>query len=392
MMTNPIKDFNTSSSSSKRPIILKISLILLILIVGVATISLSSNKKKKQLNVPVVQIAKVKTEATPILLQVPGSIEAEQTVSIVSQVSGILKKIAFQEGQEVTSGQLLFEIDPATFEQSLSQAKDVLLRDEATLQQNKRDAERYVNLAKMEYVTPQLAEQAVTAARAQEAVVAADKTLVEQAEIQLNYTRILAPLNGKTGNVITRIGDLIPANSTTPLVIINQLDGVLADFHLTQDQLDSLLDYQKKASLKVEVLSEDKNQSLGFGELVFVNNQVDQQSGTVLLKAKINNAKHSLWPGMNINIKMILAMEPNTLVIPVTAIQYDQEGSFVYCMEDNKAKSRRIEIARQIDNFVVIAKGLKDGEIVLVSLPPDLTDNSSVRVEPTQNVLTGKIQ
>jgi len=352
-----------------------------LIIVVIAWISLSSNKIKNKLTPPMVQIAKVKIDPMPILLQVPGSIEAEQSVVITSQITGTLRRIAFEQGQEVEAGQLLFELDTAPFVQSLDQAANIYKRDNVTLIQNRLDAQRNIELEKMEYVTKQQAEQSAAIMHSQEATVASDETLVKQAEIQLSYTKILSPLAGKTGAVTVRPGDLITASSASPLVTINQLEGVLADFNLTQGQLGQLINYQKKGTLQVEIHSEDNAKFLGKGELVFIDNQVNSQSGTILLKAKIPNKEQALWPGMLINIKMILAIEPKAIVIPIAAIQYDQNGSFVYCLDSDRAKSRRIKVDRQIEDKAVISQGLKLGETILISLPPNLTDNSQVRVE-----------
>ena len=203
----------------------------------------------------IVETDYVSSRAVPYLLHAPGTVEAKNTVSITPQITAIIKHINFSQGDDVTQGQLLFELDSALFLENILQAKAILAKDQLTLLQNEADAKRLEELAKLEYVTKQQAEQAATIARAQAKVANADLAQLRQAEIQLGYTKIYSSIDGKTGNVVARIGDLAIANSAVPLVIVNQLNPVLVNFHLTQDQLKTLLHYQKQQPLQVLIIT-----------------------------------------------------------------------------------------------------------------------------------------
>jgi multidrug efflux system membrane fusion protein len=352
--------------------------LLLILAIGFGYVHFKNKPIKK--DVYPVEVTKVMIQPMPVLLQAPGSVEPVETVGIMPQVTGTILRIAFAEGERVEENQLLFELDPAPFLENLKQAIANLAKDDVTLMQNIRDAKRYQNLAQLEFVTRQQAEQAQMTADAQRAVVDADIALVRQAEIQLSYTQIHSPLKGKTGAISVKPGDLVVANAATPLVVINQLDAVLIDFNLIQADLKRLLAYHQKGTLQVEVGYEGEENFLKKGDLVFIDNMINSQTGTLLLKAKVNNVDNALWPGMMVAVNLILTTEPRAIVVPATAIQIDQQGNFVYCVEENKVKVHRVDVSRQVQDLAVIAKGLSGLETVITTIPPDLAEGDWVEV------------
>ncbi|MEY3183050.1 MAG: hypothetical protein RLZ35_1035 [Pseudomonadota bacterium] len=344
--------------------------------------SLYSHYHAKNGNKLVVQAVNVEKKAMPVLIKAPGTISAIHTVSIIPQVTGTIKEIAIDRGANVSKGQLLFQIDPAPFLETLRQAKATLMRDESTLIQNQADAKRYADLVKKEYVTRQQAEQAATIATAQMALVEADKAQVEQAEIQLEYTRIRAPISGRTGDFSINIGDLVVANSDKPILVINTANPVWVTFSLNQSQLTSVRHYQQNNALTVHVYSDaDDNTPLGSGELSLIDNVINSQSGTVLMKGKIENPDNILWPGMMVNAELVLTIEHDALVIPGNAIQFDQSGHFVYCIEQGKAIVKRVVVSRQIKDLAVIQQGLIGDEKVITTIAPDLREGSPVYVE-----------
>jgi multidrug efflux system membrane fusion protein len=360
----------------------KVVWILLILLAVKITMSLYGHyKKSKKSAVLTVQVSQVRKQSMPVLIKSPGSISAINSVSITPQITGIIKNIAFEAGDYVEKGQLLFEIEQAPFLESLRQAKATLSRDESTLIQNKADAKRYDELAKKEYVTRQQAEQTATTVLAQTAIVEASRALVQQAEIQLDYTIIQAPMNGKTGDFTVNQGDLVVANSQTPLVVINQSNLLWVSFNLAQSYLPSILRYQQEAPLTVNVFPDhDETTLLGTGELVLIDNAINTQTGTVLLKGKIKNPDNKLWPGMMVNVELVLTIEPNAIVVPGNAIQFDQTGNFVYCVENGKARVKRVVVSRQIKGLAVITTGLTGDETVITTIAPDLVDGSVVAI------------
>lgn len=332
----------------------------------------------KKNNPLLVQVSLATQRDMPYSLSANGTVEAIQSVNVTPQVTGILKQMAFQPGAHVNKGQLLFIIDPTPYSLSVQQARANLQRDQAQFLQNQADAKRYQALVKLEYITRQQYEQTQTALKAQSAVVAADLAQLKQYETQLSYTRITAPVAGKTGNVTFKVGDLITANNTAPLVTINPLNPIWIDFNLSQRDFAELLHYQKNKSLSVNALTEDGQHILKQGQLTFYDNTINPQSGTVLLKAQFNNEDHLLWPGLSIPVQIILTIEHHAIVIPSIAVQADQQGLFVYTIEQGKAKAQRITVAYQVGDLSVIKAGLTDKTLVITTLPPNFYEGTNV--------------
>lgn len=329
----------------------------------------------------IVQATPAIAKNVPIEIQAPGSVESIQSVCITPQITGTINKIDFQPGQDVEAGQVLFEIDPASLNASLEQAKAILQRDKVELDQNIADANRYAELVKHEYVTRQQYEQTETVAKAQQALVDSDEAAVKQATIQLGYTKVIAPVAGKTGNVLLRVGDLVTANSSTPLVTINPLNPIWVDFSIPQMELPAILQNQKIASLTVNIFSEDGKKQITTGKLTFIDNNVNNQSGTVLLKASVDNANHALWPGEMVSADVVLSVVPNAITIPMTAVQVDQNGNYVFVAIKNAIHLQRIKLDRQQGDIAVVASGLKAGDDVLVTMPPNFTEKDKAKVQ-----------
>lgn len=335
--------------------------------------------KREQNKSYLVQISQPLKKAMPIYIDEVGTVTAAASVNVLPQASGVLKAIHFQEGQMVEKGQLLFEIDDTVYRTNLQQVKAGYQRDAAQLALLKANAERYEALAKLEYVTRQQYEESKAAYDAQLAAVAADDAQVKQAETQLSYTQIHAPLSGKTSTVTVHPGDLIPANATSPLVVINQMDAVLVDFDVAQDRLPSLLQYLRGEALAVDILEEANQRLIAQGHLQVVNNNVNPQTGTIDLKAKVLNAGQKLWPGQLVTVRLILAVQKDAMVIPSTAVQLGQQGNYVYLMRDGKAVIQPIHLARQTGAEAVVSSGLSPKDQVIAEIPPGLTEGSSVR-------------
>lgn len=325
-------------------------------------------------------------KAVPLTIKEVGSVEAEQSVSLTPQISGTIKAIHFQQGQDVAKDQLLFEIDPRVYATAVEQAQANLQRDQAQLKVLEATAQRYQDLAKLEYVTQQQSEEAQAAALAQQATAASDKALLEQAQIQLGYTAIRAPIAGKASNITVHVGDLVTANSNVPLVSINGMDPVLVSFNVGQDQLTQVLQYQKSNTLEVDVRTDQQPKTILRGELAAINNSVNAQTGTVELKAKVANPNLNLWPGQLVNVRLQLALEPNRVVIPNSAVQMGQKGSYVYLAKAGKAVIQPITVARQTSHDTVVSSGLKGGEDIIAVVPPGLTEGKAVKVGPKETI------
>jgi multidrug efflux system membrane fusion protein len=328
-----------------------------------------------------VTVQAVKQETIPLSLTLSGTVVPAKTVSIKSQVTGTIKEVYFHSGNIVKKGQLLFEIDPASFISALKQAQANLLQDSSQLKSLHSDLQRYQILLKKAYISTQQYEQAQANYNAQVAKISADKQAIEQAKISLSYTKIHTPIFGKTGNNTVKKGDLVAINSDVPLVVINEVNPAEIDFYLPQSELKKVYRYQHQQPLTVTVWNEKVTRQLADGKLVFINNQIDNTTGSILLKADVDNSKHQLWPGQFVTVKLILTQQQNALVIPANAIHSDQQGEFVFVVKDKHAQLTRIKVQRQQGNIAVIASGLQVGEEVVVIAPPNLTDKMPVTIE-----------
>lgn len=318
----------------------------------------------------------------PVLIEAVGTVEPEQSVQVRAQVSGVLQTIAFREGDRVKAGQLLFEIDPRTFRAQYNQALAALERDKAQLENARAQQQRMEPLLKREFITRQEYDVAVTSAKSLEATVQAGQAAVEQARIQLDFARIVAPISGRTGQLAVRAGNLVPASGGgVPLVTINSTDPVLVSFSIPERQLEDIRRYQNEKDMRIEILPDRSGPPAAAGKLVFVDNTVTPQTGTVLLKTRVDNQKEVIWPGQFVNVRVVLTVEPEAVVVPEVAVQPGQSGPFVYLVDaDSKVEVRPVKVSRQLGNEVVIAEGVKAGDHVITEIPQALRPGATVRL------------
>ncbi|MGH8371530.1 MAG: efflux RND transporter periplasmic adaptor subunit [Gammaproteobacteria bacterium] len=323
-----------------------------------------------------VATAVVKRQSMPIVMQAVGQVQSEHSVQIRPQVSGVLKQVYFNEGQEVSAGQRLFLIDPAPYAAALTSTK-------SAWESAKANADRMAPLAASDYVTPQEYQNAQSAADQAEAA-------YKQAQINLAYTDIRAPISGRTGSLAVKSGNVVGPSDTTPLVVINQMKPILVQFQVPQQSLADVRRYQTQHSIHVFITNEDGSGNLGEGKLVFIDNTVNADTGTVMLKSQLPNSKETLWPGQFVGVRMQLALQPDALVIPDSAIQSDQNGNFVYTVVGGKATIAPVTLDRQVGEMAVIDKGLKPGDVVITQIPRTLRNGLPVvvnqRTEPATPV------
>ncbi|MGB9430239.1 MAG: efflux RND transporter periplasmic adaptor subunit [Gammaproteobacteria bacterium] len=304
----------------------------------------------------------------PILLQSVGQVQSEHTVSVQPQVGGVLKQVFFREGQYVHTGQQLFLIDPAPYEAALASAKAAYLTAKA-------QAEREAPLAAKDYISPQDYESAVaTATQAQAAL--------QQAQINLSYTDIRSPIDGLTGNLTVKAGNVVSSTSTnistTPLVTINQMKPILLQYSIPQQFLPEVRQYNALHSIKIFITREDGTGNLGEGALVFIDNNVNTDTGTVMLKAEIPNKNVQLWPGQYVGVNTQLTVQPKAVVVPATAVQSGQDGNFVYEVVNGKTQVQPVTMNRQVGDLAVITSGLKGGERVITQVSRNMRPGLSV--------------
>ena len=313
-----------------------------------------------------VTVSKVKVQSMPILLNAVGQVQSEHSVQVRPQVSGVLKQVFFNEGQTVKAGQRLFQVDPAPYEAALTSAK-------ATWENAKANADRLAPLAAKDYATPQEFQNAQTTADQAQAA-------YQQARINLAYTNIRAPITGRTGSLAVKSGNVVAPNDSTPLVVINQMKPILVQFQLPQQFLTQVRTYQDRGSVRVFATHEDGSGNLGEGRLVFIDNTVNSDTGTVMMKARLPNSNEQLWPGQFVGVRIQLAIQHDALVIPDSAIQSGQNGNFVYTVVDGKAKVTPVTVNRQVGDLAVIGKGLESGELVITQIPRTLRAGLKVDV------------
>ncbi len=306
----------------------------------------------------IVETVAVRVQAMPISLQVVGQVQPEHSVQIRPQVSGMLKDVYFREGQTVNKGQKLFRIDPSQYETTLIAAR-------AELEFAKEQSQRLAPLATKEYVTNQEYDTARVAVDQAQAA-------LKQAEINFSYTDIRAPITGRTGSLGAKPGNLVAPGDSNPLVVINQMQPILVIYSIPQQRLSELRRYQSQKSIRIFITNEDESGELGQGELVFIDNSVDTDTGTVLLKARVANSNEQLWPGQYVGVRTRFALQPDAVVIPQTAVQTGQSGNFVYVVEQGSAVIRTVQVDRQVGDLAVISSGLKPGEIVVTRAPRNL--------------------
>lgn len=335
-----------------------------------------------------VKATRAVVKSMPVVIDAVGTVEAEQSVTLRAQVGGVLQSILFKEGDKIKAGQVLFEIDPRTYQAQYNQALAALARDRAQLENARVQQARLEPLLKREFITRQEFDVAVTSTKSLEATVESDKAQVEQARIQLEYSRIHSPLSGRTGALAVKVGNLVTASTGsggTTLVTINSMDPILVALSVPERQLDEIRRYQSDPNMKIEIVPNREGAAIAEGKLVFVDNTVTPQTGTVLLKTRVANARELLWPGQFVNVRIVLTVEPEAIVVPEVAVQPGQEGPFVYLIEDSKVKIRPVKVARQIGGEVVVAAGVKAGDRVLTEIPQALAEGVEVRVAAGDN-------
>jgi multidrug efflux system membrane fusion protein len=377
-----------------------------------------------------VTTAFVQNKAIPVTIPSVGTADPLQTVQIRAQVTGQLSTVHFTEGQEVRKGQELFTIDARPFQAALSQAEAVLARDTATASNLQSQRTRFEDLYKRQLISRDQYESQMATSQAAQATVDADRAAVETARLNFQYTHIVAPISGRTGSLGVHQGDLVRANDTTPMVVINQLSPIYVTFAVPGRYLPDIRKYQARKPLAVHATGQpalppgaqpppppvigslqtpqqpgsarqpggsapsssaaaDAAASAGItpglsetGRVTFIDNAVDATTGTIKLKATFDNTDRALWPGLFVQVTLDLTTENNAIVIPAAAVQPSQSGQFVYVVKpDRSVEVRGVVILRQQGEQMVIAQGLTPGEEVVTE--------GQLRLTPGAKVMTG---
>jgi multidrug efflux system membrane fusion protein len=333
--------------------------------------------------VPVV-VSTVEQRDIPVQISAIGNVEAYQTVQIRSQVNGQIENIFFKEGDDVKKGQLLFQLDKRPFQADLDRALGTLQHDQAQAANSRAQSERYTALETQGVISREVAEQVRTQATADASAVAADKAAVEAARVQLQYTDIAAPIDARTGALLINKGNLVKANDTPFMVQLNQITPIYVTYTIPEIKLSEVRKFSTARRLKVFAYIKGQRVNAAEGELTFIDNGVDMQTGTVKLKATFRNQNRRLWPGEFVDVVMELSIHKNAIVVPTKAIQSGQQGDYVYVVtSDNKAESRAVQPVGTYLNLTLVSTGLKAGEHVIVDGVVRVAPNAPVLVQQT---------
>jgi len=360
-------------------------------------------------------------KAVPVTIPAVGTAEPVTTVQIRAQVTGQLSQVHFREGQDVRKGEPLFTLDARPFQAALQQAQAVLARDTAQAKNATAQKARYQDLFDRGLIARDQYETQMATSAALDATIAADQAQIENARLNLQYTRIVAPITGRTGALGVHEGDLVRANDATPLVIINQVSPIYVSFAVPGRYLPDIRRHQAQQPLHVDAripaggtpgapqvappsagntpmpgaggepptdgggtatAGAAPTDRVEAGKVAFIDNTVDATTGTIKMKATFENADHSLWPGLFVQVNVVLRTDPAATVVPAVAVQASQAGQFVYVIgPDRTAEIRNVVVERQQGDDVVIAKGIAPGDEVVT--------DGQLRLTPGSKVVTG---
>jgi multidrug efflux system membrane fusion protein len=328
-----------------------------------------------------VAVGTVVRKAMPLDAAVVGTVEAYSTVSVRSQITGELTEVKFEQGDDVTEGQELFVLDRRPLEGILQQAQATLERDTAEAANAKAIMERYEQLVQRGIVAREQRDNARTSVARLEATLASDRAAVENAKVQLQYATIRAPISGRTGVLMVNAGNLVRANDQLPLVTINQITPIYVSFGLPEPLLADLRRYMARGTLRVEARPTNTDGHVAVGRVTFIDNTVDQSTGTIKVKGTFPNADRQLWPGQFVNVTVRMTTETEALVVPSLAVQTGPDGQYVYRVKaDRTVELRPVDVARVAGDETVIKDGVDAGDVIVTDGHLRLIPGSRVSV------------
>jgi membrane fusion protein, multidrug efflux system len=326
-----------------------------------------------------VAIAEVQKQDVPVYLVGLGSVTAFYTANIKSRVDGQIMRVNFKEGQVVKQGDLLIVIDPRPYQVQLEQMQAQLFKDQASLRDAKLNLDRYTALIPSGSIAQQQVDTQKSLVDQLDGQVRTDQAQIDNAKLQIVYCNITAPFTGRVGLRQVDPGNIVHATDTNPMLILTQLQPIAVIFTLPEDQLPTVAQHMKNATLRVDAYSRDNQTKLASGKLMTIDNQIDPTTGTAKLKAVFDNKDSQLWPNQFVNADLLLETRKNSTVVPTAAILRGPQGAFVYTVNAGKTvEAHTVEIALTQGNTTVIKTGLTPGEVVVTDGQDKLQTGSSI--------------
>lgn len=356
--------------------------VLLLVAIGVWFFLFSSKPKPKPpaAGEPVTAVA-VKLQDVPVYIDALGTVTPTFSVTVVSQVNGILSTVEFKEGQHVSRGQVIARIDDRTLKAQLAQAKGVLVHDQAVLSNAQRDLARYRDLIKIGSTSQQTLDTQASLVQQQQGTVASDLGSVQNLEVQVSYCTITSPINGIVGLRLVDPGNYVIGGSTTGIAVITQMNPATVVFSVPEDDLGVINQSLSRGAVTVLAYDRNKNALLATGSVLALDNQVDVSTGTIKLKAQFDDSGNKLFPNQFVNARLQTDTLTQTPVVPTMAIQHGSKGDFVLVVAGNKASLRTIKAGPSMgDVTAILDNGLKSGEQVITEGADKLDDGSPVKV------------
>lgn len=340
-----------------------------------------AGKAKPVVAVPVTTAQAVR-KTMPLKLQAIGNVEPSTTVAVKSRIDGQITAVHLQDGRDVAKGELLFELDGRALEAQVRQMQAAVQRDRALVANNSAKEKRYAELLQQGFISADAYNQIRTDLDAARATAGANEAALDSARVQLSYTRIVSPITGRAGKVMIQLGNVVKANDTLPLVTLNAVTPIYVSFAVPEQNLPTIRAFLAKGPLAVRALPTGETRAESEGRLTFIDNAVDQQTGTIRLRATFPNRDNVLWPGQFANVTLTLDRQEDAIVIPADAVQSGPKGPFVYVVKpDSSAEMRSVKVDRTDGAEAVISDGVKDGETVVTSGQIRLTPGAKVQLK-----------
>ncbi len=348
-------------------------------VVGLAACSKSDPPSFQRPPAPVT-VADAVVRDVPVYLDELGKCVAREVVTVQPQVAGRITQILFTDGAEVRPGDPLFTIDPRPYQAQLDAAEATLAQAKAALSLARTESARAEELIKTKAISEQEYETRKNAVEVADAQVKQGQAAVEAARLNLEYTSIRSPIEGRTGHRLADLGNVVKANDTS-LLTIERLDPIYVDFTITQNDLTEVQGSMRQRALQVEARLPEDGEQPAVGELTFLDNAVQDATGTVTLRATIPNGDHRFWPGRLVKVRLVLRTLPSAVLVPATAPQVSGKGTFVFVVKpDSTAELRPVTLGEQVGDLVVISKGVAPGDRVVVKGQLAVTPGGSVRL------------